>query len=62
MKHYGPALADFDQAIAQDPKYINAYHNRARARLANGDPKGSAEDTAKERELGQKSVAKPVVH
>jgi tetratricopeptide (TPR) repeat protein len=54
IKDYAHALADFDQAIVQDPKYVNAYHNRAQARLASGDAKGAAQDSAKERELSHK--------
>jgi tetratricopeptide (TPR) repeat protein len=36
MKNYPRAIADFDRAISQDAHYVNAYHNRALAKLAGG--------------------------
>jgi tetratricopeptide (TPR) repeat protein len=48
------ALADLDQAILLNPKYLNAYRNRAAARKAAGDAVGSAADRARERALSGK--------
>jgi tetratricopeptide (TPR) repeat protein len=46
LRDYTSALADLDQAIRLNPKYLNAYQNRSRARKAAGDAAGSAADAA----------------
>ena len=53
LKDYQKALADFDEAIRLNPKYLNAYQNRAKTRKAAGDAEGSAADEAKVRELSK---------
>ena len=53
LKEHTKALADLDEAIRLNPKYLNAYQNRARARKAVGDAAGSAADEQKVRELSK---------
>jgi tetratricopeptide (TPR) repeat protein len=53
LKDNKHALADLDEAIRLNPKYLNAYQTRARARKATGDAAGSAADEEKARELAK---------
>jgi hypothetical protein len=45
------ALADFDGAIKNNPRFAQAYQNRASAREAVGDLRGAADDRQREAEL-----------
>jgi tetratricopeptide (TPR) repeat protein len=45
------ALADYDAAIENNPRFAQAYLNRARAREAVGDFRGAAADRQREAEL-----------
>ena len=47
QRDYPHALADFSKAIEIDPRYANAYHNRAAAKKASGDAAGAAADLQK---------------
>jgi lipoprotein NlpI len=44
LRDYASAIGNFDRAIELNPKYANAYRNRAAARKAMGDAKGAAAD------------------
>jgi tetratricopeptide (TPR) repeat protein len=52
-KQYRMALADYDAAIHNKPRFAQAYLNRAGAREAIGDVRGAAEDRRREAELRQ---------
>jgi Flp pilus assembly protein TadD len=44
LRQYAKAAEDFSAAIKLNPKYENAYRNRAAVRRLTGDAKGAAED------------------
>ena len=50
------AKANFDEAIELNPNFAQAYHERGRAKLLNGDTVGSAEDMKKGLELNPKEI------
>lgn len=50
-KNYKKAIANFDKAIAQNPKFGYSYSNRGYARLMDGDRKGAMKDVNKSLEL-----------
>ena len=51
MKKLTEAIALFDEAIELNPHFVQAYHERGRAKLLNGDKDGATEDMKKELEL-----------
>ena len=51
LRDYKNALADCDQALRIDPKYVNAYINRAAVRRVSGDKAGAEADLLKSRQL-----------
>ena len=54
LRQYPRALQELDAALRIKPDYVNAFQNRALARKASGDAKGSAEDLARAAALGRK--------
>jgi tetratricopeptide (TPR) repeat protein len=40
LHNYQRAIVDFDAAIRLNPRYVNAYLNRSKARMAAGDAAG----------------------
>ena len=56
QKKYPEAIALFDEAIELNPNFAQAYHERGRAKLLNGDTVGSAEDMKKGLELNPKEI------
>jgi tetratricopeptide (TPR) repeat protein len=50
-KHYRMALADYDAAIKNNPRFAQAYLNRASAREAVGDFRGATADRQRDAEL-----------
>jgi tetratricopeptide (TPR) repeat protein len=53
-KDYVRAVADFDQAIALNPNYLNAMHNRALAHRGAGDTSAYNADREREIEISRK--------
>lgn len=51
-KNYNRAIDDYTQAIKLDPRFPQAYYNRAIARYYAGDINGAKEDLSKAGELG----------
>ena len=56
QKKLPEAIALFDEAIELNPNFAQAYHERGRAKLLNGDKDGSVEDTKIALELTPKEV------
>jgi tetratricopeptide (TPR) repeat protein len=54
-KNYKKAIASFDKAIAQNPKFGFSYSNRAYAKLMDGDTKGAMKDVNRSLELAPKN-------
>ena len=53
MLQMSEASKYYQQAIKLNPKYLNAYQNRAKARKAAGDAEGGKADEEKARELAK---------
>ena len=51
QKKLTEAIALFDEAIDLNPNFVQAYHERGRAKLQKGDKQGSIEDMKKSMEL-----------
>jgi tetratricopeptide (TPR) repeat protein len=51
MGEYSRAISDFNQALHHLPDYANAYHNRAVALKASGNPGAAEADLKKERDV-----------
>ena len=51
LRDYPSALKNFNQAIELNPKYANAYRNRAAARKAAGEIQGAAADLERAKQL-----------
>ena len=50
------AIELFTEATELNPNFAEAYHERGRAKLLNGDKEGSAEDMKKGLELNPKEI------
>ena len=57
LKQYKEAIGLFDEAIELNPNFAEAYKERGRAKLLNGDKDGSVEDMKKSLELNPKEEA-----
>ncbi len=53
---YEDAIARYDDAIAADPEYVDAYGGRAQAHLAVGEPDGAIEDLGAALELAPRKA------
>ncbi len=51
MENYAEAIKDYDEVIALDSNYIDAYYNRGIAKKAIGDTKGGEADLQKAEHL-----------
>ena len=56
------ALVDISKAITLNPRYGNAYFNRAAIRKLNGDRDGAAQDLRQALSLGSVSLYTPPKH
>ena len=56
QKKLTEAIALFDEAIELNPDFAQAYHERGRAKLLNGDKEGSMEDMKRGLELNPKEL------
>lgn len=55
-KQTGRSIELFTEATELNPNFAEAYHERGRAKLLNGDKEGSAEDMKKGLELNPKEI------
>jgi len=56
-KHSPEALADYDRAIELNPKFVEAYSNRALVKYALNDDKGALADFDRAIELNPKAAS-----
>jgi Flp pilus assembly protein TadD len=52
LKQFKQAEEDFTLALKYNPRYANAYSNRAAARTRLGDTAGAQQDSAMAKQLG----------
>ena len=59
MKRYAESLTDLNEAIRLNPRYLNAYQNRAAVRKALGDEAGAGSDRVASREATPNTAGTP---